>query len=65
MKRLKGLFFKNKKSKLPGMNTGDKSVYEKGEFRTQDSIYRDVYGKMRKVRGNKEEATSRLSLIHI
>lgn len=53
-----GLF--GRKNKLPGMTSGDASVYKRGTTRKQDSTYRDVYDSMRIERGNKVEPTSRL-----
>lgn len=52
-----GLF--NRKPKLQGMTSGSPDVYSKGETRTQDSRYRDVYGEMREKKGNKKGVTSR------
>lgn len=52
--------FNRSKKRLPGMTTGEQTVYKEGETRTQDSIYRDIYENMRKVRGNKQEVTSRI-----
>lgn len=53
-----------KKPTLPGMTSGDPTVYTKGKTRAQDSVYRDVYADMRKERGNKVKPTSK-AYVHV